>query len=77
MSRLGLTNIYLKSGVLLILFGLACGAAIFIVLPPVGGTTSQLLMWGLFGGFISGVVLWFIGRIKLALRRFGRQDARS
>ena len=77
MPRLGLTNVYLKCGLLLILFGLACGAAIFIARPHVGGAALQLLMWGAFGGFTSGVVLYLIGRIKHALRHFARQEGQS
>ena len=76
MSRLGLTNIYLKCGLLLILFGLACGA-IFFSGRHDGGSDSELLLWSAFGGFTSGVVLYLIGRIKHAMRHFVRREGRS
>lgn len=76
MNRLGLTNIYLKCGLLLILFGIVCGLIVFNV--QLGGTrTRELMLWGAMGGFMSGLVLYGIGRIKHALRNHGRSDARS
>lgn len=77
MSRLGLTNIYLKSGVLLILFGPACAASIFIVMPRMGGAVSQVLLWGAAGGFLSGVALYVIGRIAQFLGQFGRTRSQA
>lgn len=67
MSRLGLTNIYLKVGLPLILIGVACGFAVFN-LQIEDMHTRHLLMWGAMGSFMSGLVLYIIGRIKHALR---------
>jgi len=68
-SRFGLTNLYLKCGLVLILFGLACGIALFALMPPGNSTAFRLLMWGAQGGFFGGVVLYVIGRIVHAMRR--------
>lgn len=71
MSRLGLTNIYLKCGLPLIVFGVVCGVVVFN-LKIEDMHTRSLLMWGATGGFMSGFVLYVIGRIQHALRRFGQ-----
>lgn len=62
-SRLGLTNLYLKCGLALIVFGLVCALALFAVRPRADSTAFQLLVWGAQGGFLSGLVLYVIGRI--------------
>ncbi|MDR6992383.1 hypothetical protein [Luteimonas sp. 3794] len=72
MSRLGLTNIYLKCGLVLIVVGLVCGGALFAVRPRADSTAFELLMWGAQGGFLSGVVLYVIGRIVHVVRQARR-----
>ena len=76
MVRLGLSNIYLKCGLLLILFGVICGVVVFNM-QIADMQTRQLLLWGAMGGFMSGVVLYVIGRIKHALRHVGQDRTRS
>lgn len=72
MSRLGLTNLYLKCGLLLIVIGLGCAVALFAMMPSAKGTSFQLLMWGAQGGFLSGLVLYVIGRVVHATRQSRR-----
>ena len=69
MSRLGLANIYLKCGLVLIVFGLVCAVALFAVMPRADSTAFQLMMWGAQDGFPSVLVLWVIGRIVPAVRQ--------
>ncbi|MCD9029712.1 hypothetical protein LDO26_16080 [Luteimonas sp. BDR2-5] len=71
MSRLGLTNIYLKCGLVLILLGLGCGAVVFMA-RPADFNARQLLLWLAMGSFFSGLVLYVIGRIVHAMRAFAR-----
>lgn len=72
MSRLGLTNIYLKCGLVLIVIGLVCAVTLFAVMPPANSTSFQLLMRGAQGGFLSGLVLYIIGRVVHATRQSRR-----
>ena len=71
MSRLGLSNVYLKCGLVLILAGLGCAAVVFLA-QPADFATRQLLLWLATGGFTSGLVLYVIGRVIHALRGFRR-----
>ena len=72
MSRLGLTNIYLKCGLLLIVSGLVCAVALVAAMPKPSSTAFQLLLWGAQGGFLSGLVLYVIGRIVHVTRQLRR-----
>lgn len=69
MSRLGLTNLYLKCGLALIVCGLVCALALFALKPRADSTVFELLIWGAQGGFLSGFVLYVIGRIVQAMRQ--------
>ncbi|WP_394002208.1 hypothetical protein ACF3M1_15700 [Luteimonas sp. WGS1318] len=67
LARLGLTNVCLKAGVLLLLFGVACGGVLFLA-GPHASTLQPRLAWGMTGGVISGLVVYVIGRIAQVLR---------
>lgn len=76
MARLGLTNIYLKCGLLLILFGLVCGIVVFNTQFADTHDRDRLL-WFAMSSFSAGLVLYVIGRIKHAFRHFGHPGPRS
>ncbi len=68
-SRLGLTDLYLKCGLALVVTGLVCAVALLAVMPRADSTAFQLLVWGAQGGFLSGLVLYVIGRIVHVMRQ--------
>jgi len=69
--RLSPSNIYLKSGLVLLGGALACGVLLFVLWPAHGGA-GMALSWGLKFGLLGGLVLYVIGRI-VGARRHGPQ----
>ena len=73
-SRFGLTNLYLKVGLCALLVGLVCAA--LLLTRPAGSAASPWLGWIAAAGFLSGVVLYAIGRIAQVIDRVCRARAR-
>jgi hypothetical protein len=65
--RLGLTNIYLKVGLSLVVIALACLALLF-AFWPVADSVEVILLGMARVGFPAGVVLYVIGKIAQARR---------
>ena len=66
--RFGVTNIYLKIGLALLILGVVLAAALWFTMPweqPGGG----LLGWATRASFLGGIVLYLIGRLVHASKR--------
>lgn len=74
MSRFGLTNCYLQAGLCALLVGLVCAA--LLLTRPAGSAALPWLGWIAAAGFLSGVVLYAIGRIAQVIDRACRARAR-
>jgi len=81
MTRLGfgLTNVYLRCGVVMLLVAVASAVLLF-GFGPWQGTPRLLLGWALRAGLLGGVVLYVIGRLVqgagVLSRRAERRDPR-
>ena len=68
MKHFGVTNIYLKIGLALVVLGLVLASALWFTMPweqPGGG----LLGWATRASFLGGFILYLIGRLVHASER--------
>jgi hypothetical protein len=63
----GASNIYLRTGLILLGVAATCALALYFAWP-VSGRTRMLLSWGLQAGLLGGIVFYAIGRITQVLR---------
>jgi hypothetical protein len=63
----GASNIYLRTGLVLLGIASSCAVALYFAWP-VTGRSRMLLSWGLQAGLLGGIVLYAIGRITQVLR---------
>lgn len=67
--RLDGANIYVKSGLLFLAIAVVAFAST-LFLRPAAESARFLLIWLMFGSFLGGITLYFIGRIiHIANRR--------
>ena len=66
MARFGVTNIYLLAGLGLLALSLVLGAWLFLQPAVANGST---LSWLAYGSFVSGIILYVIGRVTSVMQR--------
>ena len=66
--RLGASNFYLKTGLLLLAISVVSYSSVYIFWPS-SELTRSLIKWVAAGSFLGGLVIYFTGRVSHALSR--------